>query len=239
MGGWGFGPTRLLACQTMLGYCLPDHVGFGLVEDEAVFLDLNRDRYYRLDPSANAAFHALLRTTGSDAQRTESSRRLLEAGVLVPAPTAAPLAAARCSLADASALDLPLARARPSAGSVAEAWWRLVQMRRQLRQGRLASMIEALRASKRHNGSSEHSPEKAETLAATFIAARRMVPIAPNCLPDSLALSFYHARRALHPELVFGVKLDPFAAHCWVQTDRLVLNDSRDTIDGFVPVLVV
>lgn len=100
-------------------------------------------------------------------------------------------------------------------------------------------MVDELRNGKRQRGSSVNSARDTETLAARFIAARRMVPIAPNCLPDSLALSFFLARRDLFPEIVFGVKLDPFAAHCWVQTDQLVLNDSRDTIEGFVPVLVV
>jgi hypothetical protein len=36
---------------------------------------------------------------------------------------------------------------------------------------------------------------------------------------------------------VFGVRLDPFAAHCWLQTDRLLLTDAADALGVFTPVL--
>lgn len=33
--------------------------------------------------------------------------------------------------------------------------------------------------------------------------------------------------------LVFGVKLDPFSAHCWVQIGDLLLNDRADQVARF------
>ena len=76
-------------------------------------------------------------------------------------------------------------------------------------------------------------------LAGRFRAARSLVPIPPICLQDSIALAFWLARRSACPALVFGAKLDPFSAHCWVQTDALVLNDAPDTVSQFAPVLVI
>jgi hypothetical protein len=41
------------------------------------------------------------------------------------------------------------------------------------------------------------------------------------------------------PQWVFGVKTDPFYAHCWVQQGSFVFNDTPDYIRGFSPILVV
>jgi hypothetical protein len=65
------------------------------------------------------------------------------------------------------------------------------------------------------------------------------VPIAPKCLPDTLVLRDWLARAGLGPALVFGVRMDPFGAHCWLQSGSLVLNDAVDRIAAFTPVLVL
>jgi hypothetical protein len=75
--------------------------------------------------------------------------------------------------------------------------------------------------------------------ARQFLATRRLAPAAPRCLPDSLALLDHLARRGLGGELVFGVKLNPFSAHCWVQRGDLVLNDALDHVTLHTPILVV
>lgn len=51
-----------------------------------------------------------------------------------------------------------------------------------------------------------------------FFAARPWFPQKPICRLDALALCL-HMRRRGHPvDLVFGVKLEKFAAHCWVRS---------------------
>jgi hypothetical protein len=59
------------------------------------------------------------------------------------------------------------------------------------------------------------------------------------CLLDSLTLTHFLARYGVFPTWVFGVKTDPFYAHCWVQQGDFVFNDSPDFIKGFSPILVV
>ena len=223
----------------MPGYGLPDCVSFGLVEQEPVFLDLERDRYYRLEPDARTEFLALLGADGSDAQMIRPGGKLIATGLLVPESAGSQLAPANCQSPIHSALDLPLARAWPSLLLIAEAWWRLRWARRQLSRGQLAALIAMLRLAKGWERQGEDRHDKAAGLSARFVAASRIVPIRPNCLADSLALAFFLARRHLYPKLVFGAKLNPFAAHCWTQDDGLLLNDSLDTVEEFVPVLVV
>ncbi|MDK2769707.1 MAG: lasso peptide biosynthesis B2 protein [Sphingomonas sp.] len=75
--------------------------------------------------------------------------------------------------------------------------------------------------------------------AQAFERARRMVPIARNCLLDSLALEQWLARRGIGSQIVFGIAPEPFAAHCWLQTADTILNDSFDHVSGFTPILAI
>jgi hypothetical protein len=86
----------------------------------------------------------------------------------------------------------------------------------------------------------EHSTSPAAAVTAMrFLQARRLLPFAPNCLRDSLALMEFMAKAGSQATLVFGVKLDPFAAHCWVQSGDMLLNDILDRVERFTPVRIV
>lgn len=39
--------------------------------------------------------------------------------------------------------------------------------------------------------------------------------------------------------LVFGVKLDPFAAHCWVERGDVLLNDRPERVERFAPIRTI
>jgi hypothetical protein len=83
-----------------------------------------------------------------------------------------------------------------------------------------------------------HEPIKGRPLidlASRFLAARRLVPIRRNCLLDSLSL----VRWLGGGRILFGVKLNPFAAHCWVQSEALILNDLIENVAAFTVVRVV
>jgi hypothetical protein len=60
-----------------------------------------------------------------------------------------------------------------------------------------------------------------------------------ECLHDSLAVLEFLARYQLFPSWVFGVRARPFAAHCWVQHDGFVCNDTVEHVSGYVPIMVV
>jgi hypothetical protein len=77
-------------------------------------------------------------------------------------------------------------------------------------------------------------------LVAAFVHLRPLFYTARDaCLLDSLTLTHYLARYGVFPTWVFGVKTDPFYAHCWVQQGDFVFNDSPDFIKAFSPILVV
>jgi hypothetical protein len=77
-------------------------------------------------------------------------------------------------------------------------------------------------------------------LIAIFGRVRPFVFTAKDaCLFEALALFEYLMRRGYSPTWVFGVQGAPFAAHCWLQLDNVVLNDSVDHVRGFTPIMAV
>ncbi len=57
------------------------------------------------------------------------------------------------------------------------------------------------------------------------------------CRFDSLALIEFLAHYRQFPKWVFGVTGEPFTAHCWVQDENCVLNDTVDFVRRFTPIM--
>ncbi|OHT21642.1 lasso peptide biosynthesis B2 protein [Edaphosphingomonas haloaromaticamans] len=64
---------------------------------------------------------------------------------------------------------------------------------------------------------------------------RGLVPIERRCLVDSLALQLMLAKEGLPVPLVIGVQANPFAAHCWLQSDDVVIDNELDAVRWFAP----
>jgi transglutaminase superfamily protein len=71
------------------------------------------------------------------------------------------------------------------------------------------------------------------TLRPFFFAAK------DACLFDALSLGEFLAGYGVYPEWVFGVQSRPFAAHCWLQLDGVVLNDTVDHVRRYTPIMIV
>ena len=84
-----------------------------------------------------------------------------------------------------------------------------------------------------------HSPSDDELakLHAAFQRASLWMGEADQCLARSIAFRMLAFRLGLAPKLVLGVKLDPFAAHCWAQLEDRVANDSLERVRCFTPIL--
>jgi hypothetical protein len=81
-----------------------------------------------------------------------------------------------------------------------------------------------------------HFSSETEDVARAFALRRATVPIRRGCVPDSLALMRLLWRKGLDADLYFGVRLDPFAAHCWVQAGDRLLSDPLSNVLSFTPV---
>jgi hypothetical protein len=84
--------------------------------------------------------------------------------------------------------------------------------------------------------SADQIGEAAGKFARGYARARIFVPAPRLCVPDSLALIRCLWRRGIDADLFFGVRLSPFAAHCWVQKDDLLLTDPLNIVADYTPV---
>lgn len=229
----GSAPARTRAMRYLR---LQPHVSYGIVGGRAVFLDVNRDRYLALDPAAEAAFSRAREPRQGSISKADQAR-LLGTKLFELSDEWRPMTPAE--------VDIPERRVACSGSAghlrlfgVPEIWFLLWRARHALRAKALGRILASLR-NRRLEVTAPASPAATAALAARFNMARALVPIAPSCLQDSIALGFWLARRGACPRIVFGAKLDPFAAHCWLQTDAAILNDAPDTVSPFTPVLVI
>ena len=76
-------------------------------------------------------------------------------------------------------------------------------------------------------------------------AARRFwtllpyLPIEGECLVRSALLMRFLNRQGLDADWIFGVRLHPFAAHCWVQAGDVCLNDDVERLWAYTPIMIV
>jgi hypothetical protein len=59
------------------------------------------------------------------------------------------------------------------------------------------------------------------------------------CLLNSLTFVEFFARYKFYPSLVVGVRVEPFAAHAWVQAGSVVLNDTLQSARAYTPIMAI
>jgi hypothetical protein len=85
----------------------------------------------------------------------------------------------------------------------------------------------------------ERGVRKTIELATVFLRYRPYFPHNYLCMLDSLALMSHLAQHDAHAMWVFGVREDPFLAHCWVQSGTVVLNDYADSTSAYTPIMAL
>jgi hypothetical protein len=104
------------------------------------------------------------------------------------------------------------------------------------------TIVERVRYRKeRSQGAAESVAEaRLHQLVGTFATLRPFFFAAKDaCLFDALALSEFLAAYRIFPRWVFAVQSRPFAAHCWLQLDGQVLNDTVDHVKRYTPIMIV
>ncbi len=59
------------------------------------------------------------------------------------------------------------------------------------------------------------------------------------CRYTSLALLHYLSTAGLCADWIFGVRLSPFSAHCWLEFNGLLLTDETFTVREFTPIMAI
>lgn len=204
---------------------------FGLVNGRPVFMDLNDDSYFMLEPEEETAF---LASAGKECPGVGNSLRPGELGD-AEGPAVGPV---ECTRPTSSVLAIPQSRSRGALLDAFPVWRLLLNVRSALRRKSIAAVLSGC-VGRGVRAIEADVAASAPMLASRFARARRLVPLPGNCLTDSLALVRWLHEHGAGATLIFGVKLDPFAAHCWVQTDEILLNDHLERVERFIPVRAI
>jgi hypothetical protein len=220
-------------------YHLPHHVSFGRVAGDIVVLDVRADRYIRLGPDESAVLEAVAAGTPRSYD-LDLAERLATRGVIaqgegpcseaVVAPQVVRSAVeTEGSVTPVGLLEVARARAYAALSLRFCGLSRTISRWRQVR-AFAAPVKLTVSASQRE------TQIRAAGIARGFARSRLFLPAQRRCVPDGLALLACVKRRGIFADLYFGVRLAPFAAHCWVQAGDELLSDPLDIIREFSPV---
>lgn len=88
-------------------------------------------------------------------------------------------------------------------------------------------------------GPASSGPARLSQLVGAARAARAWIPFEGECLQRSFLLRAFLAAQGVATDWVFGVRTWPFAAHCWLQIDDMVVGDRLERAGRFTPILRV
>lgn len=204
-------------------YLRPDVHAVAIGEDLAL-LDLARDAYLCLPAGA-----AALEPGAREAIRPGAVADALQAGGLLgperwaarpappPLPTRTlihqPMSRAVSPRVLAAAVSVPADIRRARRGEGLAAWLALAEARRPL----------------------SRDAEAVAVAARQFWTVGAWLPVEGECLVRSAMLVAFLRRMGLSADWVFGVRLWPFAAHCWVQLGEVCLNDDVERLWPYTP----
>jgi hypothetical protein len=211
-------------------------VSFCEVGDRLIFLDVRADRYFGLGVSAEVAFRRAMAELPVDKDDPRTAG-LLESGILVDCAPFAPRACPAPAAASESLLDLD--RPRVPIQSLFGACCGLARARFALRWTGLASALDWVRAPREREPAVTGAFDRLLEVAAAFDQSARLMRSHDQCLARSIAIMHRLASLGAAAQLVIGVRLRPFAAHCWVQQGALLISDRVDQVRSYTPILVL
>lgn len=206
---------------------LPPHVFVAFDGSYSVWLDIRQDRYF-------AVRHNCI-------WPEEVITSLLKSGLLVDlhehpnARPATPVSASELS----GEIRLPVLAPAPRI--------RLHHVRNMI----LATMIGAVtlkfrglagviaRMQRRRNAPGPDEQSLRDLVSGFALLRPFFFALRDRCLLSSVVLSEFLARYHVRSQCVFGVRARPFAAHCWLEFNNRVLNDSVERARAFTPILRV
>lgn len=204
--------------------------------DRTLFLDIERDRYFCLSAETAEAFH---RWGARETLDEAALERLARCGILVPGKIDAERRRIRVP---SPCHDFGQDHVQNVKARVPDMLWAAFAQRRAritLRRKPLREILAVLRQRRQSSVSAEPDATESRRIGAAFSAIARLVRSADQCLPLALAAWELCDRRAINAALVFGVRVDPFAAHCWVQVADAVIVGDLEQVRMFTPILAV
>lgn len=230
---------------------LSDDVYFCVTEGQGIFLDLRRDTYSAVRIDAGGA------SAGATADDVIAAQLAPHAELLVDEGLVSTDGAGNDRLADFRGIARPESHIAGADGhrafglnraaaeglrisvsdiiAVLASSWRASRL---LRTRHIHEIVSSVRARKERNSGKPQRLEDIQRQTLVFGRIRPWFPRGYLCLLDALALNEFLARRGLYPDWIFGVQVQPFGAHCWVQAQGHLLNEEMEYASQFTPIMV-
>jgi hypothetical protein len=240
----------------MARYGLAKHVFVCADEEYVVVLDVKQDRYFTLEAARTAALSLLVPgwpappagASSNDEPQVvadEAAAPLLRHGWLLelPAPskeaTPVRLASAQTELSGEPTTESSRIGVRVICNFVFASVFAKLALRF-LRFERSIGRVAARRVTRSRVGGGSLDIARARQLVDNFGRLRAFLfSHREECLHDSLALLEFLAGYDVFPSWVFGVRARPFVAHCWIQYEDIVFNDTVEHVTSYTPIMVV
>ena len=231
----------------MLRYLLSRDSYVCIADGYAVFLNLQRNEYKALTPADAQALSMVVEgwpvrsaAAADNAPNTELAAELARGGLLtsndVAGKSAVPVSVTPViRMLGSGPLSDVTWRERLS---VVAAWGGATTMLRCLPLRVIVRHIGYRKARRRTTDALDTQLARRLTWAYVILQPKFFSRV-DNCLRDSLTFVEFLALFGLYPDWIFGVRMNPFVAHCWVQQGNLVLNDSVDYVHEFTPIMAV
>ena len=212
-------------------YALRPGLNFCMADGTAVFLDAPRNRYFALTPNLSQSFLALIDVLAACLPIEElDARPFVDRGILVCTATSGSWRDGPIPLPRRQWCANPNPRTRTKLRhKMLALYCILITLARLQTQG----FEKLIRPKTRRHRYERDLPVRAFD---AFRAVIRVIPCRLKCLPASLALRSYLAALGFQSDLIIGVSMKPFAAHCWVQDGDMVIGDTLERVQGFTPI---
>jgi len=235
----------------MTTYCLTEDSYACLAGNYLVFSDLRGDMYRCLSrENTEIVLRSLpgFQTTNAppvaaatfiDETHMQHVMEVLSSAGLVCTASGKPFAPIRVPEPTASLVSNNSLRGpRPRPGHFPSFLYACLKASAMLRMQSIRRTVHSVEAHRRRLGKVEcRGLDSMHKLTRSFHCMRPYYARAYLCRFDSLALIEFLYSYGCSPKWVFGVKCEPFGAHCWVQHDNYVLNDSVEYVQRFTPIM--
>lgn len=236
----------------MARYLLSPHAYVCVANGHAIFLDLKQDKYAALEPADTRLLSDVVEgwsnvATSDNPQglptqncnelvRTLLAKRLITDDQLA-GKLATPVSIARPATS-LQGCSCRVPRVRPARlGNFTAAWLLTTAM---LRMVPLRLIVYRVRKRRERHAERAFDVVNARNLMTAYLTLRPSFFSEVNaCLKDSLTVIEFFARHGVFPAWVFGVRVNPFAAHSWVQEGSIVINDSVERVNCFNPIMMI
>ncbi|MBM0107282.1 lasso peptide biosynthesis B2 protein [Steroidobacter sp. S1-65] len=229
----------------MSGYFLPPHVHFCQRGDAFVFLDLKQDDYMLVNGAAATALRALSSTRPDapslpEQQLSDALNELVKGGLLTNDGSGRAIAPTQIEVAVDNLVDQEtLLDTSVTLGQIVNFFVACSAAKLSLRWRSIEATVMSVARRKEKRASRPIDMTRARALTAAFLKLRGLFPANYLCLFDSLALLHFLAKYDIHPTWVFAVRLEPWAAHCWVQHQQYTFNEEAEDAVAYTPVMVI